>query len=64
MKRSLLGDFTATKSATKHESPVIKRKGKTFVRFTPFYGADNCDVMIRAFTASTTSWLCHTGLGS
>lgn len=57
MKRSLLGDFAATKSAT-------KRKGKTFARFIPFYGTNNRDVMIRGFTASTTSWLCHTGPSS
>ena len=45
MKRSLLGDFTARKSATNHESSVIKWKGKMFVRFTPFYGTDNHDVL-------------------
>ena len=64
MKRSLLGDFTATKSATKNESSVIKQKGKTFVRFTPFYGTDNSDVTITGFTAMITSWLCRTGLSS
>ena len=32
------------------------------MRFTPFYGTENRDFMIREFTASTTSWLCCTGL--